>query len=618
MMGANCGLFGSLLFQQPLLPSLVSSKKMNRQHMKKTMNDISSILDIAKLLKLGEEQCQQKHWKEVSKILQNQEKTAAEYDAKAVVESNFKTKRRIVLQNVIKFVEAFKWRFDEEVIAPISTNEIGLQVAMGCEKNKSPRKIIKTYIDNLLTLRVINLESEMYSYSKSISKLYSFNQIVYSRLLAYANSKYQISTSQSQSLSYHISIGYGDEQEEDTSENAKFDESRIRICKRMKMDVTGISLSRIESVLNARYPQFLEGKKIAAKLNKSLPIEEQIKWQWHLELKQRDGKKYLTKIGFRASNMICSYKNRENKNPCYRGKWRREYLTEVYGSGYSHYDFNASIWRLSYNLLHDEMLSESMDGYELAYGEKFKSDDDRDIFKKIAMRLYFGGINQLGVQVERKFKEIANKLGKKYTYNHARARCIQDIMSDHKLLAVEKIGGFFDSEIFLHESCIYLNIYKDIVDSGIRCTQIYDSFYFNADSNINVNQLYKTHLSQYKLKFAKTFNYLTLEGLSYHISYLCGRKKAKKMVKQDNSDIPDEPEANPLAEKLEKLIDKVVKSSLMGLHTANKISSELHLGRTWTYRDQPTGFCFSNESRQLFKALKQKIPQYKKALRIED
>ena len=219
------------------------------------MTEINSILDIAKLLKLGEEQCQQKHWEEVSKILQNQEKTAAEYDAKAVVESNFKTKRRIVLQNAIKFVEAFKWRFDNEVIAPISTNEIGLQVAMGCEKNKNPRKIINSYIDNLLTLRIINLEFDIYSYKQSISKLYSFNQFVYSKILEYANSKYKISINQNNNnLSYHISNLYGDEQAEDTAEDVKFDESRIRICKRMKMDVTGISLSRIESALNARYP----------------------------------------------------------------------------------------------------------------------------------------------------------------------------------------------------------------------------------------------------------------------------------------------------------------------------------------------------------------------------
>ena len=236
-------------------------------HIKKTMTEINSILDIAKLLKLGEEQCQQKHWEEVSKILQNQEKTAAEYDAKAVVESNFKTKRRIVLQNAIKFVEAFKWRFDKDVIAPISTNEVALQVAMGCVNNKNPRKIINSYIDNLLTLRIINLEFDIYSYKQSISKLYSFNIFVYSKLLVYANSKYQFSINQNNNnlsyhisnlcgdnLSYHISNLCGDKHSEDTAEDVKFDESRIRICKRMKMDVTGISLSRIESALNARYP----------------------------------------------------------------------------------------------------------------------------------------------------------------------------------------------------------------------------------------------------------------------------------------------------------------------------------------------------------------------------
>ena len=94
-------------------------------------------------------------------------------------------------------------------------------------------------------------------------------------------------------------------------------------------------------------------------------------------------------------------------------------------------------------------------------------------------------------------------------------------------------------------------------------------------------------------------------------------KKANKQ-KIDNSGIPDEPEANPLAEKLEKLLDKAVKSSLIGLFTANKISRELHLGRAWTFRDQPTGFCFSNESREFLKAFNMNMPKYKRELRIEE
>ena len=584
------------------------------------MTDFNDIIDIARTLNMGEELCSRNHWAKVSRILNEQEKAAAVYDAKDVVESNFMTKRRIVLKNAIKFVEAFKWRFDNEAIAPISTNEIGLQVAMGCEKNKNPRKIIKTYIDNLVILKVIKLESDVYSYDRSISRLYSFNQLVYARLLDYASSRYQISLSQfNDSLSYHISNLCGDGQDEDASEDVTFDESRIRIRKRMKMDVTGVSLKRIESVLNTKYPQFLEGRRIADELNKTLPTEEKIKWRWNLELKQgRNGRRYLTKIGFRASNIICSYKKRENENPCYRGKWRSEYLSGVYGDEYGHYDFNASIWRLSYNLLHDDILPESTDGYELAYGDRFATRKDRDIFKKIAMRLYFGGINQLGVQVENRFKEILKELGGNYDYDCDRARRIQDIMCEQKLTAVENIGGFFDSEIFLHESCIYLNVYKDIVKSGIRCSQVYDSFYFKSGIDVDVNSLYEDNLRLYKSRFSDTFSYQTYDSLSYHISNLCGKKKAGKAQKPDDSDIPDEPTVNPLVEKLEKMLDLAVKSGLMGLFTANRISEELRLGRTWTPKDQPTGFCYSRKAGELLKDFNDKMPEYRKALRIED
>ena len=584
------------------------------------MKQFNDILDIARTLNKGEELCSGNHWAKVSRILNEQEKTAAVYDAKSVVETNFRTKRRIVLKNAIKFVEAFKWRFDNEAIAPISTNEIGLQVAMGCERNKSPRRMIKTYIDNLVTLKVLRLESDVYSYDRSISRLYSFNQLVYARLLDYARSRYQIFLSQfNDSLSYHLSYVCGDGQDEDASEDVSFDESRIRIRKRMKMDVTGVSLKRIESVLNAKYPQFLEGRRTADELNKILPAEEKIKWRWNLELTRgRNGRRYLTKIGFRASNIICSYKTRENENPCYRGKWRSEYLDGVYGPDYGHYDFNASIWRLSYNLLHDDVLPESTDGYELAYGDSFASRDDRDIFKKIAMRLYFGGINQLGVQIENRFKEIAKELGGNYVYDGDRARRIQDIMCEQKLIAVENIGGFFDSEIFLHESCIYLNVYRDIVRSGIRCSQVYDSFYFKAGTDIDVNRLYEDNLRLYKSRFSYTFIYQTYESLSYHLSYVCGKKKAMKAQKPDDSDIPDEPTVNPLVEKLERMLDLAVKSGLMGLFTANRISEELRLGRTWTPKDQPTGFCYSREAGELLKDFNDRMPEYRKALRIED
>ena len=191
-------------------------------------------------------------------------------------------------------------------------------------------------------------------------------------------------------------------------------------------------------------------------------------------------------------------------------------------------------------------------------------------------------------------------------------------MCEQKLMAVENIGGFFDSEIFLHESCIYLNVYNDIVKSGIRCSQVYDSFYFKAGTDIDVNRLYENNLRLYKSRFSNTFSYQTYDDCLIIISHVYGKKKARKAEKPDDSDIPDEPTVNPLVEKIEKKLDWAVKSGLMGLFTANKISGELRLGRTWTYRDQPTGFCYSREAGELLKDFNDRMPEYMRALGIKE
>ena len=120
----------------------------------------------------------------------------------------------------------------------------------------------------------------------------------------------------------------------------------------------------------------------------------------------------------------------------------------------------------------------------------------------------------------------------------------------------------------------------------MRYYRTYISKYSNSNSNSNSNS-YLNQISN-QISNNKSISNINSEHIRERLI-----KKANTQ-KIDNSDIPDEPAANPLAEKLEKLLDKAVKSSLMGLFTANNISRELHLGRTWTYRDQPTGFCFSD------------------------
>ena len=110
----------------------------------------------------------------------------------------------------------------------------------------------------------------------------------------------------------------------------------------------------------------------------------------------------------------------------------------------------------------------------------------------------------------------------------------------------------------------------------MRYYRTYISKYSNSNSNSISNQLSLNQSNQ--ISNNKSISNINSE----HIRERLIKKANKQKI------------VNPLAEKLEKLLDKAVKSSLMGLFTANNISRELHLGRTWTYRDQPTGFCFSD------------------------
>lgn len=39
------------------------------------------------------------------------------------------------------------------------------------------------------------------------------------------------------------------------------------------------------------------------------------------------------------------------------------------------------------------------------------------------------------------------------------------------------IGQTYDSEIFLHESCIYMDLQKELLERGFDVTVVYDGFY---------------------------------------------------------------------------------------------------------------------------------------------
>ena len=423
------------------------------------------------------------------------------------------------------------------------------------------------------------------------------------------------------SLEYVFGLDNRDDSEFENLEKIEFDKSKIFIRSHMMMNVTGISNERIIAALEERYPQVPYYAKIVDNLNKSRPNEDKIKFKFTLKFRTKNGKRYLTKIGFRASSLLCNYKEHANANPFFMGKWRKDYFIPKYGN-YGHYDVNASIYRLTYNLNHDKALGFDQDVYEMMYGHKFESKEDRDAYKRICMRLMFGKLSQLGNQVERRLSKLENN-----KYDKIRREVIQDTMAEAKINMYEALGSSYDSEIFLHESCIYVDMLSKMANNQ-NISLVYDCFYYKSDYQLNVddfNTLYLSSLNSYKSMFHSSIKPLVKLVDLYHISSHNGSstksmKKQTRKQKIDNSDIPDEPVVDKKYLETKQVIinslKECVKNELMSINTANKLSAELNLEITFRNSYQPRGFCVSNKSQFVYGYWMKILPKLKSYLKI--
>ena len=481
-------------------------------------------------------------------------------------------------------------------------------------------------VDNLKTFNILEEVNSHYDNRINLAKTYYFNFPNFLQFKNQAFDLYHISSHNGsshphKSLEYAFGLDNRDDSEFENLEKVEFDKSKIFIRSHMMMNVTSISNERIIAALEERYPQVPYYAKIVDNLNKSRPNEDKIKFKFTLKFRTKNGKRYLTKIGFRASSPLCNYKEHENSNPFFMGKWRKDYFIPKYGN-YGHYDVNASIYRLTYNLNHDKALKFDQDVYEMMYGHKFDSKADRDAYKRICMRLMFGKLSQLGNQVERRLSKLENN-----KYDKIRREVIQDTMAEAKINMYEALGSSYDSEIFLHESCIYVDMLSKMANNQ-NISLVYDCFYYKSDYQLNIddfNTLYLSSLNSYKSMFSSSIKPLVKFDDLYHIIAHNGgstksMKKQTRKQKIDNSDIPDEPVVDKkyleTKQEIIKLIKDRVKNELMSVNTANKLSSELDLGIKLGYSDQPRGFSVSRESQFIYGYWMKMLPKLKSYLKI--
>ncbi len=256
-----------------------------------------------------------------------------------------------------------------------------------------------------------------------------------------------------------------------------FDNDRVRFSSQLHLlkpdNYSTAQFERhIEAVLYRNYPYLSYYQDLADTINETyyadnpeLSISFTPNYTWN------KGNKAITKIGIRATNELVSAKREKDGNENFYGSYKEDVL-DRYGLNLEK-DVTSSIPRITLSLNVGRWISEDIDIYELIYNEYVinhtvvqKFEEIRPAIKKLHMRGYFDRPSTLGVHTRRVMANVRDK----------EAVDTEMQIYQNAIIAAEG-GALYGSEIFYHESCIYMDVLKELLDNGYKVWQCYDAFY---------------------------------------------------------------------------------------------------------------------------------------------
>lgn len=223
----------------------------------------------------------------------------------------------------------------------------------------------------------------------------------------------------------------------------------------------------------------------------------------------------ITKLKIRAFSNTCILKSWEKyKKKCEllgidavvdpNIKYREQYLKERFGE-YEEYDVHASVPRVARAIKKGDMGDLDEDLYRTMfepYTEDYRKcinpsvtewcDEVRQFYKSIFMRLFFGGTpKQIVSNILYKEKKEAQKAHRQevdidiltpFSNIIRRGIDLVALVTKWQNAVYEYCGRskseMHDTSVFLHESCIYLEVRLELARRGIDVVQVYDGFYF--------------------------------------------------------------------------------------------------------------------------------------------
>lgn len=421
-----------------------------------------------------------------------------------IPESRQKSKTKEYLSKVLAFIDLKKRsRFSDGItIMPIATTSKRLSTIWGSQQNIS--NAIKYMIKiGLLAEYDATYQFNAYYDKDNKCKMYAYSYDAEQSIKSYCQinniNKYIINNSITTIVQNFVDI-------------KSFDLNEVRFSSKLHlMKPDNYSVADFESYLTyclmVNYPQLEVYQALADKINATFyadDFDRQIVFKPTFTWSK--GNIAVTKIGIRATNTLVSAKkdidDDDRENQLYKEDVLNRYnLT-------NHYDVTSSVPRITYLLNNGVWLDEDIDLYKSMYESFIKlcpsetmewNKETRSIFKSFHMNAYFDKETKIAAHLKR-------RIAMKTSYNKNEWDGLDFVMRSYRNAVEQTIGTLkYDSEVFFHESCIYMDVLYHILSSGVDCWQCYDEW--NTNKSIDdiqsivksyCNKYYNTYIKQIK------------------------------------------------------------------------------------------------------------------------
>lgn len=263
--------------------------------------------------------------------------------------------------------------------------------------------------------------------------------------------------------------------EEVSSETVKELLGRYNICLSSSLRLPAeLTDEQVRACIHARYPQLTVLDNMRERINTTYYADKP-----PLQLRQRikisrGATGMISKIGTRCTSGLCLL--RANDIPFgYAGLTRHMFLHDYYnGNRYYEYDIRSSIYRVARFLQTGEWLAGAVDFYERMSPYEFADEQERSDYKKLAMRLFFGGSAKKITSAF--FRELPKSAKSELERKGYTKQEVEDAVGLAQARMFSEVGASIGSEVFLHEGAIYLMVLDRLLGMGMRVVSVYDEF----------------------------------------------------------------------------------------------------------------------------------------------